>query len=191
MDCAYQGFATGSVEADRAPLVKLANNNAEFFIAQSFSKNFGLYNERVGNLVVVLRNAAKVDAVRSQLKKIARAMWSNPPAYGARIVATTLTDETLAQQWRQEVAMMSQRIKDMRQLLYEKLKVHEISWDHIVNQIGMFSFTGLTQPQVKYLRDNHRVFLMDDGRINMCAITSHNAQYIADAFSQAIKQVPS
>jgi aspartate aminotransferase len=188
MDNAYQGFASGSIERDGAAVILMAKKGVEFFVAQSFSKNFGLYNERVGNLITVLNDSGKVEAVKSQQKRIARTLWSNPPSYGARIVAMTLNDDSLYQQWKSEVNVMATRIKDMRQLLYEKLKVHEISWDHIIEQIGMFSYTGLNVAQVRFVREKFSTFLMDDGRINMCALTTNNAQYIADAIAAAVKQ---
>lgn len=188
MDNAYQGFASGSIEADGNAVRMLADKGADFFISQSFSKNFGLYNERIGNLIITVNDKNKLEAVRSQVKRIVRAIYSNPPAHAARIVAMTLSDDTLLQQWKNEVSEMAGRIKQMRQLLYEKLKVHGLSWDHIIEQIGMFSFTGLNPAQVKYVRDKYNIFLMDDGRVNMCALTTHNAQYIADAIADAVKQ---
>ncbi|XP_063724803.1 aspartate aminotransferase, cytoplasmic-like [Symsagittifera roscoffensis] len=188
MDTAYQGFASGDLDKDAASVRMLADKGVEFFVCQSMSKNFGLYNERVGNMIAVIHNADKVEAVRSQLKRIVRANWSNPPSHGALVVATILNDETLAQQWRLELMEMAGRIKDMRQLLYEKLQVHQITWPHVINQTGMFSFTGLNPAQVKFLRDEYDVFLMEDGRVNMCAFTTSNAQYIADAIAAAVNK---
>jgi len=188
MDTAYQGFGSGDLDKDGMSVRMLADKGVEFFVCQSMSKNFGLYNERVGNMICVINNPDKVETVRSQLKRIVRAVWSNPPSHGGRVVATILNDETLAQQWRMELMEMAERIKSMRQLLYEKLQVHEITWPHVINQAGMFSYTGLTQQQVKFLRDEYDIFLMDDGRVNMCAFTTENTQYIADAIATAVKK---
>jgi len=188
MDTAYQGFGSGDLDQDGMSVRMLADRGAEFFVTQSFSKNFGLYNERVGNLIVTINNPDKIEAVRSQLKRIVRTLWSNPPSMGARIVATCLNDETLAQEWRKELMEMAARIKEMRQLLKQNLQMHGITWEHVTEQIGMFSYTGLTASQVKLLRDEYDIFLMDDGRVNMCAFTTDNAQYISDAIAHVVNK---
>ncbi|KAJ1506664.1 Aspartate aminotransferase, cytoplasmic [Coelomomyces lativittatus] len=141
-DCAYQGFATGDVDQD-AWAVRTLANDTELLIAQSFAKNFGLYNERCGVLTVVTKTPAPVS---SQLSQIQRAMISNPPAHGARIVSKILNSPDLYKEWLDCLKIMSQRIKDMRQKLYQSLCDMKTpgSWEHIINQIGMFCFTGLS-----------------------------------------------
>lgn len=145
-DSAYQGFATGNVERDGTAMRLFEQRGHLFMIAQSFSKNFGLYDERVGCLTVVCGSPSQAAAVRSQLMSLARAMFSNPPSRGARIVATVLNDAQLYAEWLDNIRTMADRIAAMRRLLYDRLVALGTpgSWTHIVSQIGMFSFTGLT-----------------------------------------------
>lgn len=142
----FQGFASGSPETDAAGIRLFVNAGIPLFVCQSYSKNFGLYNERVGNVVVVGPDADSTAATVSQLKILVRANWSNPPAFGARVVAITLGDPALRQEWFECLKLMSGRVQAMRQKL--KAALIELgtpgTWDHITNQIGMFSFTGLT-----------------------------------------------
>lgn len=192
-DSAYIGFASGDVEQDRWAVTYFVSQGMEIFAAQSFSKNFGLYNERIGNLAVVVNDPIVLGKVKSQLEKLARAMWSNPPNHGARIVASVLNNPTLSAQWRGHIATMADRIRQMRQLLHQKLKLQGTpgTWHHIVDQIGMFSYTGLTAKQVEFMKEQYHIYAMKSGRINMCGVTTKNVDHIAEAIHQAISTVPS
>ena len=144
-DCAYQGFASGDADRDAASIRRFVADGHELLLAQSFAKNFGLYGERVGALSVVCSDAAEATAVESQLKRAIRPIWSNPPAYGARLVAGVLDDAALAQQWTRDCATMAERIGAMRKALRAELEAagstHD--WTHVTDQIGMFAFTGM------------------------------------------------
>lgn len=144
-DSAYQGFASGDPVRDAYAIRYFAQRGFEFFCAQSFAKNFGLYGERVGNLTIVHKNASTAAAVKSQLTLIVRAMYSNPPAFGARIVDTVLNSPALQAEWFECLKIMSSRIIKMRQALYDELVRLGTpgTWNHIIDQIGMFSYTGL------------------------------------------------
>lgn len=140
------------------------------FLSQSYAKNFGLYGERIGALSVVTRDAEEAKRVESQLKRIIRPMYSNPPIHGAKIVSTILGDERLCAQWRLECKSMADRIISMRKLLrqtLEELSPQGRKWNHITDQIGMFCYTGLTQDQVERMISEHHVYLTKDGRISM------------------------
>ncbi|KAF8570926.1 hypothetical protein P879_02362 [Paragonimus westermani] len=191
-DLAYQGFASGDLDNDAWAVRYFAMMGIEMFVAQSFSKNFGLYNERVGNLVFITNDPVATSNVKSQLKIIVRRSWSNPPQHGARIVATILGDPELCEQWKANVRMMAERVKLMRQMLYEQLCVLNTpgSWEHILQQIGMFSFTGLSKSQAEHMRARYHVYLMSDGRINMCGLTTTNIEYVAKAIHATLRSIP-
>ncbi|CAH8518778.1 unnamed protein product [Dicrocoelium dendriticum] len=146
-DLAYQGFASGDLDNDAWAVRYFAEQGMELFVAQSFSKNFGLYNERVGALAFITKDASITAKVKSQLKIIIRQSWSNPPQHGALIVGKILSDPVLTAEWKSNVFTMAERVKLMRQMLYDSLlKLNTPgSWDHIIQQIGMFSYTGLTR----------------------------------------------
>lgn len=190
-DSAYQGFASGSLEKDAWAVRYFVSQGFEMFCAQSFSKNFGLYNERVGNLTVVAKDAEKLAHVLSQMEKIVRVTWSNPPSQGARLVATTLTTPELFQEWKDNVKTMADRVLLMRAQLREKLVALGTpgTWDHITQQIGMFSFTGLNPKQVDYLIKEKHIYLMASGRINMCGLTTSNIDYVAQSIHEAVTKV--
>lgn len=144
-DSAYQGFASGDPVRDAFAVRYFVSRGFELFCAQSYAKNFGLYCERVGNLAFVQKDAATTVAVLSQLTLIVRAMYSNPPAFGGRIVDTILNDPNLRKEWYECIKIMSNRIINMRKALYDELVSLNTpgTWNHIVDQIGMFSYTGL------------------------------------------------
>ncbi|MEQ2304697.1 Golgi Transport [Ameca splendens] len=146
-DSAYQGFASGSLEKDAWAIRFFVSEGFELFVAQSFSKNFGLYNERVGNLTVVSKDTENLTRVLSQMEKIVRTTWSNPPSQGARIVSKTLNTPELFAEWKDNVKTMADRVLLMRDQLKNKLLALGTpgTWDHITQQIGMFSFTGLNR----------------------------------------------
>lgn len=145
-DSAYQGFASGDLEKDAQAVRFFAAEGFELFVAQSFAKNFGLYGERTGALHVLVNDAKTAPAIHSQLSLIIRASFSNPPKYGAMIVAAVLKDPKLFEQWRESLRVMAGRIIAMRQQLYDALIARKTpgDWTHITSQIGMFSYTGLT-----------------------------------------------
>jgi len=192
MDIAYQGFATGDLESDSWAARYFADRGFEFLCAQSYSKNFGLYNERIGNLALICNTTDAMKRCSSQLEIIVRRIWSNPPNHGARIVGTVLNDPSLFAEWRDSVKIMANRIKEMRQQLYDKLKALGTpgTWEHIITQIGMFSFTGLNPSQVDFLMKNHHIYLIKQGRINMCGLNSGNIDYVAQAIHEAVVTIP-
>ncbi|KAF3688043.1 Aspartate aminotransferase, cytoplasmic [Channa argus] len=190
-DSAYQGFASGSLEKDAWAIRFFVSEGFELFIAQSFSKNFGLYNERVGNLTVVALDSDNLSRTLSQLEKIVRTTWSNPPSQGARIVSKTLNSSELFEEWKGNVKTMADRVLLMRDQLKTKLQALGTpgTWDHITQQIGMFSFTGLNPKQVEYLIKEKHVYLMASGRINMCGLTTKNIDYVAQSIHEAVTTV--
>uniref|UniRef100_A0A914W1F0 Aspartate aminotransferase n=1 Tax=Plectus sambesii TaxID=2011161 RepID=A0A914W1F0_9BILA len=192
-DIAYQGFASGDPDQDAWAIRYFVSQGVEMIIAQSFAKNFGLYNERVGNLTIVVNDPSVLAGLQSQMSLIIRANWSNPPSHGAKIVHMVLTDPTMKQDWFDAIKTMSSRIKDMRAKLRAKLEELKTpgNWEHVTKQIGMFSYTGLTPEQVDYLVKKHKVFLLKDGRISVCGLNSKNVDYVAIAIDDAVKNVPS
>ena len=144
-DCAYQGFASGDLDNDAWAVRYFVEQGFELFVAQSFAKNFGLYGERAGNLTIVTKSAEETKRVFSQMEKLQRSEISNPPAYGSRIVDIVLNDAALYAEWKENLRYMSNRIIEMRKALFGRLT--ELGtpgpWNHITDQIGMFSFTGL------------------------------------------------
>lgn len=165
-DTAYQGFASGDLTRDAWAIRYFLEQGFELCVAQSFAKNFGLYGERTGAFHFV--SAPGVDAsaansnIASQLAILQRSEISNPPAYGARIASRILNDPSLFAEWEDDLRTMSGRIQEMRRGLRERLEARATpgSWDHITTQIGMFSFTGLSEVQVKTLRDKWHVYMV-------------------------------
>jgi len=188
LDCAYQGFASGDLDKDAFPIRMFVNKGLEFFVAQSFAKNFGLYGERIGAIHVVVKDANYVEPVRSQLKQIARSGYSNPPCHGAFIVAHILNTPILYDEWKKELASMAGRIQDMRQKLYEGLAARGIHWPHLIKQIGMFGYTGLTAAQVGRLTEKHHIYLTLDGRISLAGLSTNNVQQLADAIQDVLNE---
>jgi aromatic-amino-acid transaminase len=186
-DFAYQGFAKG-VDEDAQGLRIFAQHNKELLIANSFSKNFGLYNERVGGITLVAEESDIADAAFSQLKTGIRANYSNPPAHGAAIVTTILNDELLYKQWEQEVADMRSRIQEMRNLFVVTLKEKGVESDYsfISRQNGMFSFSGLSVEQVTQLKQEFAVYIVGSGRISVAGMTKDNMQPLCEAIAKVI-----
>ena len=191
-DSAYQGFASGDLDKDAYSVRLFAERGIEFMCTQSFAKNFGLYNERVGNLVVVMSDTKEIAQTKSQLTLIVRGMYSNPPNHGARIVATVLRNPDLFEDWKGHITEMSGRIKEMRKCLYERLIRLGTpgSWEHITKQIGMFSYTGLTERQVEHLINHYHIYMLRSARINMCGLNEHNLDYVANAIYETIILFP-
>lgn len=172
-DCAYQGFATGDLAKDNWAVRHFIEQGFELCIAQSFAKNFGLYGERAGAFHFVTSPGsdarATIGRIGSQLAILQRSEISNPPAYGARIAATVLNDEKLFAEWEANLRTMSGRIIDMRTALRGKLEELGTpgSWKHITEQIGMFSFTGLSERQVLKIREDAHVYMTKNGRVSV------------------------
>jgi len=187
-DCAYQGFASGSLDTDAWAVRYFVDQGFEIFCSQSFSKNFGLYNERAGNLSIVVKDPSVMANFQAQITLIVRAMYSNPPSHGVRIVQTVLEDPALYQEWRDCIVIMSQRIKDMRAGLRQRLEALGTpgDWSHITSQIGMFSYVGLTKDQCVWLQKERSLYLLKSSRISMCGVTPGNIDYVAKAISEAV-----
>ncbi len=188
LDFAYQGFADG-IEEDAAGLREFCRPGAELIVCSSFSKNFGLYCERVGALTVVGRDKGAADTVQSQVKACIRANYSNPPAHGAELVTAVLSDGELRKVWEKEVAQMRQRINGMRELLVKTLKAKGVPGDYsfITRQRGMFSFSGLTPSQVEALKQKHAIYIVGSGRINVAGITEQNVGPLCEAIAEVVK----
>ncbi|CNG13056.1 aromatic amino acid aminotransferase [Yersinia enterocolitica] len=181
-DFAYQGFAKG-LEEDAQGLRIFAAQHQELIVCSSYSKNFGLYNERVGACTVVAASSEVADIAFSQVKAVIRANYSNPPAHGASVVATILSDKALRAIWEQELTDMRQRIHRMRQLFVNTLQEKGAKQDFsfIINQNGMFSFSGLTKEQVLRLRNEFAVYAVNSGRVNVAGMTPDNMAPLCEA----------
>ncbi len=188
VDFAYQGLAEG-IREDAAGLLTLCQRCPELLIASSFSKNFGLYNERVGALTLVAEDADAAAAALSQLKLCIRANYSNPPAHGAAIVATIWNDPELRAEWEGEVKAMRERINEMRSLFVEMLADKGVRSDfsYIARQRGMFSFSGLTPEQVATLRQRYSIYVIDSGRINVAGMTADNMDRLCQAIAEVME----
>ena len=189
LDFAYQGFGAG-VEADRFAVEQFAAAGVDFFVASSFSKNFGLYNERTGALTVVSPNREESVVAMSHLKVTVRVIYSNPPAHGGLVAAKILSDPALYQQWLGELNDMRERIVAMRTALVDGIAARGVDRDFsfIKEQRGMFSFSGLNDDVVKWLRDNKAIYVVGGGRINLAGLTSANIDYVCDAIAEILKK---
>merc|ERR1712228_1038718 len=190
-DCAYQGFATGDLDADAYAVRLFEQRGFDFFLAQSFSKNLGLYCERAGCASIVCSSPEAAKSCMTQLCAIIRPMYSNPPAHGARIVKAVLGNDGNYEMWKKEMGGMSERILAMRKAL--RAKIEELktpgTWNHITDQIGMFTFTGLTPAQVKVMIDKHHIYMLSNGRISMAGVASSNVGYIGAAINDVVVNV--
>ncbi|PWF64165.1 aromatic amino acid aminotransferase [Shewanella sp. BC20] len=186
-DFAYQGFGAG-IEEDAAGLRLVAAKVPELLVANSFSKNFGLYNERIGAVTVVAQNADEAVRAFSQVKRTIRANYSNPPAHGALIVSTILSDVALKALWVQELTEMRERIAEMRTLFVQSLKDEGVTQDFsfISRQNGMFSFSGLNKAQVARLKDEFGIYIVGSGRISVAGMTKTNMPVICKAIAQVL-----
>jgi aromatic-amino-acid transaminase len=189
IDMAYQGFADG-IKEDAVALDLFTASGLQFFVSSSFSKSFSLYGERVGALTLVAASREEAARVLSQVKRVIRTNYSNPPTHGGAIVAAVLSSPELRQQWENELAGMRERIRAMRVALAEKLKAKGVSQDFsfIVKQRGMFSYTGLTVEQVEKLKADFGVYAVSTGRICVAALNSKNIDYVADAIATVLKK---
>jgi len=186
-DMAYQGFASGDAARDAFAVRHFVEQGHKILLAQSFSKNMGLYGERVGLFSMITDSAQETQRVDSQIKILIRPMYSNPPLSGPRLVKQVLSNPELNTEWQSEVKLMANRIISMREKLYEHLTdtyQSKKSWSHVTSQIGMFCYTGLSADQVNRLKNEFSVYLTQDGRISIAGITSGNVKYLAHAIHQ-------
>lgn len=188
LDSAYQGFATGDLDRDAAVIRLFVDMGIQFVLAQSFAKNMGLYGERAGAFHIVCANKDSAARALSQIKLVIRHAYSNPPLHGARIASKVMNDPKNFQEWKDELKMVSERIQKMRVALRDELVALKVpgTWDHITNQIGMFSYTGLSVKQCEILIDKWHIYLLKNGRISMAGITTKNVKYLANAIADAV-----
>jgi aspartate/tyrosine/aromatic aminotransferase len=190
IDNAYQGYASGSLQKDGLAQELFEKAGLEYFIAQSFAKNFGLYGERIGYIHAVCANEELAAAVLSQLKIFIRQAYSSPPKHGAAVANKVLTSPALKQQWLDELNFMSNRIVQMRDELRGRLEKKGTpgTWNHITDQIGMFSFTGLTEPQVERMVNEFSIYMTKDGRISMAGLNPNNVDYVAQCMDTIVRE---
>ncbi|GHD78738.1 aromatic amino acid transaminase [Vogesella fluminis] len=188
MDIAYQGFGD-SLEDDAFAIRAMTAAGVSFFVSNSFSKNLSFYGERCGGLSVVCRDAEEAERVLGQLKATVRRNYSSPPTHGGQVAALVMAEPALRSEWETEVSGMRERIKAMRQKLYEVIsaKVPGRDFSYFIKQRGMFSYTGLTPEQVDRLREEFAVYLVRSGRMCVAGLNSHNVEYVADAMAEVLK----
>ncbi|MCZ4330839.1 amino acid aminotransferase [Castellaniella denitrificans] len=188
LDIAYQGFGDG-IEEDAAVVRLFASMGMTMFISSSFSKSFSLYGERVGALTLVTSGDDESTRVLSQLKRVIRTNYSNPPTHGGSLVSTVLNTPELYALWADELSGMRDRIRSMRHQLVEKIQAHGVDQDFsfVKAQRGMFSYSGLTKPQVERLREDFGIYAVGSGRICVAALNSGNIDYVARAVAEVIK----
>ena len=188
LDMAYQGFADG-IDADAVAVRAFIKSGLQFFVSSSFSKSFSLYGERVGALSIVTAAKEESGRVMSQVKRVIRTNYSNPPTHGGAVVAAVLSSPELRQQWEDELAGMRLRIRAMRESLAEKLAARNVPQDFsfITRQRGMFSYTGLTAEQVERLQKEFGIYAVSTGRICVAALNTRNIDYVADAIAGILK----
>lgn len=187
VDIAYQGLAEG-IDQDRLAVELLSDVAEEMIVVSSCSKNFALYRERVGALMVIGQDAATTAIVRSQALQIVRTLYSVPPDHGAAVVSLILADDALRETWLAELATMRERLRSVRELLVSALREHAPSHDfsHITAANGMFSFLGVSERQVAQLKADAGVYMVGSGRINVAGITRANVGYLADAIAAVL-----
>ncbi len=187
LDIAYQGFGDG-LDADGTAVRRFADSGLSFLVSSSFSKSFSLYGERVGAITLVAATTDEAKATQSQVKRVIRANYSSPPTHGGAVVATVLTTPNLRQQWEDELAHMRNRIREMRTGLVERLNGlgAQRDFSFVIQQRGMFSYTGLTEAQVDRLREEHGIYVVNTGRICVAALNSKNIDAVAKAIAAVL-----
>uniref|UniRef100_A0A8D2LKU9 aspartate transaminase n=1 Tax=Varanus komodoensis TaxID=61221 RepID=A0A8D2LKU9_VARKO len=184
-DIPAQGLASGNLDRDAWALRHFVERGFELLCAQSFSKIFGLYDERVGNLIVVTKDNETLLRIHSQIAKQIMMTWSGPTSLGGRVIAMVLTSPALLYECLQTLV---KRIMLIREKLKEKLRILGTpgSWEHITEQSGVYSFTGLLPSQVEYLARHKHIYLFPNGQINICSINSRNLEYVAQSIHEAV-----
>ena len=187
VDFAYQGFGRG-LDEDAAGVRLLVDRLPELLIATSYSKNFGLYNERTGALTIVTKSSSVADAALSQVKIVIRGNYSNPPAHGAKIVTAILKSPELRAEWEIELEAVRNRIHDLRREFVEGLHARGVERDFssLEDQNGMFSYTGLTKEQVARLRSEYSIYIVDSGRINVAGLTRTSLPVVCQAIASVL-----
>ena len=188
LDLAYQGFADG-IELDAVAPRLFASSGLSFLLATSFSKSFSLYGERVGALSLVSASEHEAACALSQVKRLVRTSYSNPPTHGGAVVASILADPELRRSWEADLAQMRDRIRRMRSDLLDRLRARDLPVDlsFLLHQRGMFSYTGLTHAQVERLKSDYGIYAVSTGRICVAALNSRNVDYVADAVAAVLK----
>ena len=188
MDIAYQGFGD-DMDGDTFAIRLAVEKGLTLFVSNSFSKNLSLYGERVGGLSVVTPTKDEADTVLGQLKFTVRRIYSSPPSHGNTIVDTVMNDDELFDQWVGEVYEMRDRIRQMRQKLQDTLteKLPKRDFSYFTKQQGMFSFTGLTKPQVIRLRDEFAIYMVENGRMCIAGLNNANVDYVASSMAEVLK----
>ena len=181
-DFAYQGFGRG-IDEDAMAVRHFLADGHQMLVANSYSKNFGLYGERIGGFYVVTANAETAERVKSQVMRIIRANYSNPPLHGSRIIAAVLASDPLRQEWETELATMRERISGMRQALAEGLNAggSSVDFSFMYKQNGMFSYSGLSKNAVDRLRDEYAIYMPTNGRLNVAGLSPKNLDYVVEA----------
>ena len=181
-DFAYQGFGQG-IDEDAMAVRHFLADGHQMLVANSYSKNFGLYGERIGGFYVVTPDAETAERVKSQVMRIIRANYSNPPLHGSRIIAAVLASDTLKQEWESELAVMRERISGMRKALAEGLNAGDSSVDFsfMYKQNGMFSYSGLSKAAVEQLKEKYAIYMPTNGRLNVAGLSPKNLDYVIEA----------
>ncbi len=187
LDIAYQGFADG-LDADAAAVRAFTQACPAVFVSSSFSKSLSLYGERIGSFSVVAANKDQAAKVLSQVKRVIRTNYSSPSAHGGQSVSSVLTSAELRQQWETELGQMRDRIKTMRKQLVDKIRAQRADFDfsYVIDQRGMFSYSGLTKEHVRRLREEYSIYALDSGRICVAALNSKNIDYVANAIAKVL-----
>jgi len=187
LDLAYQGFADG-IDADAYAARLFASSMSPVFLSSSFSKSVSLYGERIGALSIVAGSSDEAKRVLSQVKRVIRTNYSNPPTHGGELVARILSTPELRALWEKEVGGMRERIKEMRKALVDKIKERapKADFSFVMRQRGMFSYSGLTKEQVGRLRNEYSIYAVDSGRICVAALNRKNVDYVADAIARVL-----
>jgi len=189
-DNAYQGFVSGDPNKDAFAVRLFADAGVELIACCSFSKNFGLYGERLGCVHAVTSDAKHTEVVCTVLRAMARALYSTCPSYGARIVATVLGDPERKKEWLKQCGEMATRLNQVRRSLYDALVARKVKgpceWKHIIQQRGMFSFSGIPPEAVVRLKEEHHIYMLMDGRISLAGLNTHNTDRFADALADIL-----
>jgi len=187
LDIAYQGFGDG-LEQDAYAVRRFAEAGPAVFVASSFSKSLSLYGERIGALSVVTGSPDEAARVLSQLKRVIRTNYSNPSTHGGHVAAAVLSDPELRALWEHELGEMRDRIKLMRRMLVEKIREQRADFDlsYVLRQRGMFSYSGLTKPQVQALREKFSIYAVESGRVCIASLSTRNVDYVARAIAEVL-----
>lgn len=192
MDNAYQGYASGDLDYDAKSTRLFAQRGMSMILCQSFAKNLGLYGERMGMIHIVCPSAEEAKNVLSQVKLVIRPMYSSPPIHGAQLLVKVLGKPAFNRQWQVELKDMAKRILEMRSMLRTGLEKKGTPgpWNHITDQIGMFSYTGLSEAQCERLTKEHHIYLLKSGRISLAGLNKGNIQYMIDCVDEVVRKCP-